>query len=89
MVLFIVSFTLLIVLTCVIFRLKDGVKLKPSASVVLEKSQQTYVLILRQARLDDAGRYTVKAVNATGEITASAELNVHGWFTYNHMRLDF
>ena len=52
--------------------------LVPSDKVVYENYKLLYVLTVKDAQLQDAGSYTVKAFNFVGEVTAEAKLIVNG-----------
>ena len=67
---------------CMSCRFRNEKLLRPSELVVYASQDQTHSLILKKARLDDAGLYTVKAANEAGELVAKATLTVKG----NHLQ---
>lgn len=52
--------------------------LKPSELMIYASDDKTHSLTIKKAKLDDKGRYTIRAVNEAGETTASAKLTVNG-----------
>ncbi|CAH1393217.1 unnamed protein product [Nezara viridula] len=58
---------------------KDGITLSPNNhyEIDLDPVSEIYKLKIKGILLEDAGMYTVKAVNAVGECSASAKLKIH------------
>ena len=61
-------------------RFRDNIPLKSSNRIVLENLDNTSTVTLTNAELSDAGVFTIKAKNIGGEVTATANLIVHGEF---------
>ena len=55
-----------------------NVLLKSSPFFQFQNDGTSYTLTVRDAELQHAGTYTVKAVNQTGEVSSAAVLNVNG-----------
>ncbi|XP_066901444.1 obscurin isoform X2 [Halyomorpha halys] len=58
---------------------KDGITLSPNNhyEIDLDPVSEIYKLKIKGILLEDAGVYTVKAVNSVGECSASAKLKIH------------
>lgn len=59
------------------FRLKDGKELKPSNRVEsIVEPDGTVSLMIKNARLEDAGSYSLVAQNLKGEVKSAAPVTV-------------
>ena len=52
--------------------------LEPSDHIVYEKEGDNYALVIKGVELKEAGKYTVKATNEVGSLSAKAKLKVKG-----------
>lgn len=59
-------------------RLKDGKELVPSGKYIVEKTDDSYTLVLPSVTDSDAGQYTVTATNDFGKSSFTATLITHG-----------
>ena len=73
------SETIKMITTTFYNRLKDGKELVPSGKYVIEKTDDTYTLVLTSVTDEDAGQYTVTATNDFGKSSFTATLITHGW----------
>lgn len=59
-------------------RLKDGKEIKPSNRVEsVEEPDGTVSLVIKNARPEDAGNYSLVAQNVKGEVKSSAPVTVN------------
>ena len=52
--------------------------MEPSEHIVYGKEGDNYALIIKGVELKEAGKYSVKATNEVGNISAKAKLKVKG-----------
>lgn len=60
--------------------MKDDKEIVPSVKYVIEKVEDTYNLVIISVTDEDAGQYTVTAVNDFGKSSFTATLVTHGWW---------
>ena len=61
-----------------VYRLKDGVEIQARDGVVMATDDNTYRLVIREARDSDAGVYKCILRNRAGETACTATLSVQG-----------
>ena len=58
------------------FRLKGDKEITASEDIVFEVSEQTYSLVFKKSKMDDAGLYTARAQNPAGQMACNSRLKV-------------
>ncbi|CAH2103000.1 unnamed protein product [Euphydryas editha] len=58
---------------------KDGYVIQPSErhEIIEDREKETFKLVIKNVKIEDAGQYSVTAKNDIGETTQQAKLNVH------------